>query len=497
MKKNQVIHFIGIGGIGMSALAKFYLSESAKVSGSDLEFSEITEELKKMGAKIYTGPHKASNVPKNADLVIYNAAIDKKNPEVIAARKIIKNITTPALSRDIKFSKKNLRFPLIPMVKPNRIGEDRGVKRYSEAVGELTKKYYTIAVAGAHGKSTTTAILAKILIDAGLDPTVIIGTKVKEFDNHAPNNTEGSNFKKGDSKYFIIEADEYAASFLDYKPDIAIITNIDKEHLDFYKNEDRVRNAFKKFMLNVKPGGFLVLNNDNKNVLKLGLELAKLKRFQNKIKWFSLRNKAVENIKNILQIPGAHNISNALAALRAGEILNIPQNDILKSVSGYGGAWRRFEYRGSINGAKIFDDYAHHPTEIKATLLGARGHFPHSRIWCVFQPHQHQRLSLLFNEFALSFDSANEVILLEPYEVSGRENMRFAHRGHTRTEREHTQKFTSFNLAKKIDSRMKNNVYYIPYKSELVGFLKKYTAWGDVIIMMGAGDIWRITKELI
>ena len=398
------IHFIGIGGIGMSALAKFYLAQKANISGSDLELSEITEELEKMGVKIYTGPHKESNVPKNANLIIYNAAIKKDNPELVAA----KNYKLPPRA-DSPLAEK--------------------AKSYAEAIGELTKKYYTIAVSGAHGKSTTTAMIAKIITDAGLDPTVIIGTKVKEFDN--------SNFRKGNSKYFIIEADEYAGSFLNYRPDIAVITNIDKEHLDFYKNEDRIKKAFKKFMLNVKPDGFLVLNNDNKNVLKLGLSLAKLKRFQNKIKWFSLRNKTVEKIKNILQIPGAHNVSNALAASRVGEILNIPQENILKSVSEYGGVWRRFEYKGNANGAKVFDDYAHHPTEIKATLKAARGCFPNSRIWCVFQPHQRERLSILFNEFVSSFDSVNEVVILEPFEVSGRENMRFAHRGHNQ---QHMQK---------------------------------------------------------
>jgi len=426
----------------MSALAKFYLSEKAKVSGSDLESSEITEELAELGAKIYTGEHSASNVTKNADLVIYNAAIKKDNTELAAAK-----------SYKLK------------------------TKSYAEVIGELTKKYYTIAITGAHGKSTTTALIAKIMIDAGLDPTVVVGTKLNEFG--------GSNFKKGYSKYFIIEADEYAGSFLHYRPDIAVVTNIDREHLDFYKNMAKIKAAFKKFLLNVKPGGFLVLNNDNKEVLKLGLGLAKLKRFKNKIKWYSLRNKKVDEIKNKLQIPGAHNVSNALAAYGTGEILGIEPKIILKSLAEYGGAWRRFEYKGSINGAKIFDDYAHHPTEIRATLEAARTRFPKSRIWCIFQPHQRKRLSALFNEFLDAFDPANELVLLDPYEVSGRENVFY------------DGKFTAFSLAQKIDQRLKNNVYYLPYKSEVADFLKKYTAWGDVVIMMGAGDIWKITKELI
>ena len=433
---------MGIGGIGMSSLARFFLSEDALVTGSDLESSDITETLKKEGGRIYIGLHDASHIGPRTSAVIYNAAIDAKNPELIEAKK------------------RKLR-----------------IVRYSKAVGEISKKFTTIAITGSHGKSTTTALIAHMMIAAGLDPTVIIGTKIKEFGN--------SNFRMGNSRYLVLEADDYAESFLSYKPHIAVVTNIDKEHLDYYSTFANIIRAFRRFIMNVKPGGFLVLNNDDANVLKIGMPLMQSTRFRGRIKWYSLRNKEVESIKHKLIIPGIHNVSNALAAYRVGQILGIPGESAIKSISEFEGAWRRFEYAGSLNGAKLFHDYAHHPTEIRATLDAAKNCFPRARLWCIFQPHQHERLSLLFNEFTSAFDDAHSVVILDPYEVAGREK------------RIKTDSDISFQLTLAIDKRMKNDVYYIPYASELAEFIKKYALPDDVIILMGAGNIWKIADGLV
>ncbi|MBI2637284.1 MAG: hypothetical protein HYW88_00150, partial [Candidatus Sungbacteria bacterium] len=297
---------------------------------------------------------------------------------------------------------------------------------------------------------------------------------------------DSSNFRKGRSNYLIIEADEYARSFLNYRADIAVVTNIDEEHLDIYKNKTAIISAFKKFLTGSKPGALFILNNDNPDVLALGLALSKLKKYKDRIRWFSLRNAAVEEIKHKIQIPGIHNISNALAAYSVGNALHIPKETILQAISDYEGSWRRFEFKGTLNGARVFDDYAHHPTEIKATLQAARERYPKSRIWCVFQPHQQDRLHNLFDLFTASFDDAHEVVLLDPYEVPGREKSSSKNAEHS-----------SFRLASAIDSRLRNNVYYISYASQMPDFLSRYVGMRDIVIMMGAGDIWKLTEKLI
>ena len=448
-QNNKRVYLIGIGGIGMSSLARYYLSEGFMVSGSDIVSSPITEELEGLGVKIFCGPHKASHIPRGSGFIVHTAALRKDNLELKEGRK-----------------------------------RKYVIRTYAEALGELTKNYFTIAVAGAHGKSTTTAMVAKVLIEGGLDPTVIIGTRLK--DSSGADGKKDTNFRKGNSKYLIVEADEYAGSFLNYHPDIAVLTNIDEEHLDFYKTKARIVSAFKKFLTGSKPGAVFVLNNDNQDVLKLGLLLSKLKRFSGRFRWYSLRNSAVEDIKYRLQVPGIHNVSNALAAYCVGQTLKIPNEKILKALSEYGGVWRRFEYKGTLNGAKIFDDYAHHPTEIKATLEAARDRYPKHRIWCVFQPHQQARLSRLFERFVPAFDCANELVLLDPYEVPGREKPR-----------SRRVNASSFRLAAAVDARLKNNVYYISYSSQIPEFLARYVGMHDIVIMMGAGDIWKLTGKLV
>ncbi len=439
------IHFVGIGGIGVSALARFYLARKDRVSGSDITRSEITDSLQKEGARVFIGSHNAKNLPVKTGVVVFTAATPKDNPELKEARR-----------KKIK------------------------IKSYAEALGELTEEYFTIAVAGTHGKSTTTAMVSLMMTHAGLDPTVIIGTKLKEFGN--------TNFREGKSKYFVVEADEYAGSFWNYHPDIVVVTNIDADHLDFYKTVGAIQNSFGKFLRNIKitkkTAGGVALNHDDTRTRSL-VRTPFLKKHKNMIRWFSHKDPEMSDIQKHLRVFGEHNRMNALAAYRVGELLGIPKKIILEGLALYQGAWRRFEYRGEFDGAKIFDDYAHNPAKVKAALAGARERFPKKQIWCVFQPHQIERTKILFNDFVKSFDNAHHVILLDIYQVAGREKQN------------RKKEVNAFQLASAIAKRNQNDVYYLPYHSQLRDFFKDSVGEHDIIMMVGAGDIWKLTDQLI
>lgn len=439
MTKREHIHCVGIGGIGVSALARLYRSRGLIVSGSDLARSEITDTLVKEGIRVFIGPHKAANVARDVTTVIHTAAAPHSNPELREARK-------------------------------------RGIalKSYAEAIGELTREYQTVAIAGAHGKSTTTALTALMLERGGYDPTVIVGTKLREF--------AGSNFRRGDSPYLVLEADEYRTSFTNYTPFIAVVTNIDREHLDFYKNISRIKLAFEQFLSGLRPGGVLVLNSENRPLREIGKRLERERRMP--IVWYSLRDRSAARIKKALQIPGKHNLSNAIAAFTVGRLFNIPEPVIFSSLHSYRGAWRRFDYQGIFAGAKLFADYAHHPTEIAATIQGARERFPRAKIWCVFQPHHYERTRDLFPEFTKAFDKADEVIMLDIYEVAGRER------------KNHSSKINSERLSNAIARRGVHS-QYLPDPAKLSTLLHANVARGDVVLMMGAGTIWEMTRDVM
>jgi UDP-N-acetylmuramate--alanine ligase len=427
------IHLVGIGGIGVSALAQYYLSKGNEVSGSDLVSSEITDLLKSKGVKIIIG-NSSDNIKNDFDLVVYSPAIKKDNPELLEARKNkIKTIS------------------------------------YPKALGELTKEYFTIAIAGAHGKSTTTAMIALLLTKAKFDPTVIVGTKVKEFDN--------SNFREGKSKFLVIEACEYDSSFLYYSPKIIVVTNIDKEHLDYFKTFANVKKAFKNFIVRLPIDGFLVFNKDNKFIPKFSK--FKFKSFE-----YSVKQKDSGKLKKILKIPGIHNISNALAAIQVGKILGIPENIIFKSLSEFKGTWRRFEIKKGKAGNKnitIISDYGHHPNEISATLKAAREKYPNKKIWCVFQPHQHQRTFYLFSDFVKVFKNnpIDNIIITDIYDVVGREVKKI------------NSEVDSEKLVKKINNP---RVKYITFEKVEI-FVKENIKSGDVLIIMGAGDIYGLVNK--
>jgi len=344
---------------------------------------------------------------------------------------------------------------------------------YPEALGELTKKYFTIAVSGTHGKSTTTAMIGLLLAKAGLDPTVIVGTKLKEFGD--------SNCRVGvgpQSQYLVIEADEHMASFLNYWPKIIVLTALELDHLDYYKNFKNYILAFKKFISHLPRDGVLIANRDDKNVNSTFSAAVK------NVLWYSLKNKGVKKIKGILKIPGKFNISNALAALTVTRVLKIPDKISFKALSEYKGSWRRFEITKTLypKPYTLISDYAHHPTQIKVTLEAAREKFPRKKIWCVFQPHQYQRTYYLFKDFVKVFKEApvDKLIITDIYDVAGRETLKIK------------KKVSSEKLVKKIS---KNKVIYLK-KEEILDYLKKNLRGGEVVMIMGAGDIYNLSLKL-
>ena len=434
------IHFIGIGGIGVSALAKYYLEKGCETSGSDLVSSEITKALEKMGTQIFIGKHTSKNVSKKINLIIHSPAIQASNPEIKKA--------------------KELRIK---------------IQSYPETLGELTKKYFTIAVAGAHGKSTTTSMIGILLTKAGFDPTVIVGTKVKEFGN--------SNCKVGKSKYLVIEACEHEASFLNYWPQIIVLTNIEKEHLDYYKNLKNILKAFQSFISHLPKNGILVINKDDKNIQKI------LNNFCFQIQEYFLRQKEAKILKKILKVPGIHNVYNALAALTVARILKIPDKISFDALSHYQGAWRRFEIKkclipGSQKKITIINDYGHHPTEVKVTLNAAREKFPKKKIWVVFQPHQYQRTFFLFKDFikVLSEAPVDKIIINDIYDVAGREKKTIK------------KVVSSEKLVQEIRKKVGEKVIYISDIKKTLNYLKKNLKENEVLMIMGAGDVYNLTS---
>jgi len=420
------IHFIGIGGIGVSALAKYYIKKGHKVSGSDLVRSEITDALKNDGAKIIIGKNK---FPKNADLIIYSPAVKIKNWKS--------------------------KIPILS---------------YPQALGKLTEQHYTLAVSGSHGKSTTTAMIALLLVKAGLDPTVIVGTKLKEFGD--------SNCRVGKSKYLVIEADEHFASFLNYWPKIMVLTNIEEDHLDYYKNLKNILKTFKKYVSHLPKDGLLVANKDDKNIRKV------INEAKQKTEYYSLKQNAANKLKKVLKVPGEHNVYNALAALTVGRILKVPDKVSFKALSSYKGAWRRFETKQTTWNKKritLISDYGHHPTKVRVTLKAAREKYPKKKIWCIYQPHQYQRTYYLFNDFAKVFRRASidQIIITDIFDVAGREETKIR------------KKVSSEKLVRAVK---KKSVIYLP-KEKILNYLKENLGSGEVLIIMGAGDIYKLVDS--
>lgn len=429
----MMIHFIGIGGIGVSALAKYHLARGARISGSDLASSEITEELGKLGAKVSIGKHSKVNVPQDTERVIYTAAVPQKNPEF-----------REALRRKLP------------------------THSYAEAVGEITKRYQTITVSGAHGKSTTTALIGLILTEGYFDPTVIVGTKLKEFGN--------SNFRRGFGSHLVLEADEWNKTFLNYSPKIAVVTNVDAEHLDTYGTVEDMEKTFAEYLTKVPKDGAIVANADDERLRRIA------KKFRKKVRWYSLKDNETRLVRRIIRVPGEHNVSNALAALAVGRMVGVPEPHILQSLASFTGSWRRFEFTGMSDGAVILSDYGHHPREIQATIAAARERYPFRRVWCVYQPHQYQRLAYLWDDFVTAFDRADRVCLLPVYDVAGRETASAK------------AKVSSLKLSKALEKRGKNACHLLNFK-RAEEEIRSGVRPGDVVLIMGAGDIYSLSRK--
>lgn len=428
-KQKIKIHFIGIGGIGMSGLALLYADLGFAISGSDLSSSPATEMLLARKIRVKIGHQGRQNIPQGISRVIYNLAIPRDNPELVAARK--KGI--PCLS-------------------------------YPEAVGALTRDYQTICIAGTHGKTTTTALVGLILKAAGKDPTILVGSFLKELK---------ANACLGSGQYFVLEADEYKRAFLNYHPQILVITNIEAEHLDYYQDYQDVFSAFADLVRRLPPKGVLVVPQ------KL---LQKLSRPG--IKCLDYQVGPREKIAKCLQIPGKHNIENALAAFSVARHLDIAPKIIWTVFKKYQGAWRRFEI---VHAQKItvIDDYGHHPTEIIATLQGAREQYPTKRILCIFQPHQYKRTKKLFANFAKAFSLADKIIITKIFRVQGRDQV---------PETEIVK--LSRDLACRIKAGGQEAIFLETF-SKILKYLQRELKKNDVLIAMGAGDINRLTPKII
>jgi len=445
--KNKKVHFIGIGGISMSGLAEILIKNGYTISGSDMKSSHITNKLKEDGAQIYIG-HNGDNI-KDVELVVYTAAISPENPEYIRA--------------------KELNIPLM----------DR-----AEFLGDIMKGHkYNVAVSGTHGKTTTTSMLAHITLNEDVDPTILVGGELDAI---------GGNVLAGSSDYFITEACEYKASFLKFFPYIGTILNIDADHLDYYRDINHIKETFIKFINIIPKEGYLVANIDDKNVkailhnhdykctiLTYGLNDGMLKA--KNVSYNALGCATFDAYKDghmlfqiSLNVPGQHNVLNALASIGTALILNFSKSSITSGLSSFRGTHRRFELKGTKNGVTVIDDYAHHPTEIKATLSAAKN-YPHNKIFCVFQPHTYSRTLSLFEDFSDSFFNMDNLILADIYAAREKD----------------TGVISSNMLGDRIREKHVNCVNLHSFDG-IVDYLKINLKKGDMLLTMGAGDVVKI-----
>jgi UDP-N-acetylmuramate--alanine ligase len=448
--KIERIHFVGIGGIGMSGIAEVLLNLGYKVSGSDLRGSEITERLAQLGAEIFCG-HAGENVA-DADVVVISSAVREDNPEVVEAKERL--------------------VPVIPR---------------AEMLAELMRMKFGIAIAGTHGKTTTTSMISTVLGHAGIDPTIVIGGKL---------NSIGSNARLGQGKFLVAEADESDGSFLKLSPTIAVVTNIDADHLDFYSGIDQIKETFVEFINKVPFYGLAVLCLDSGNVADI-IPLVN-KRFvtygmsaqtdfrasEIRMSGFSasfLTHFRGERLGEItFNMPGVHNVLNALATIAVAMELNIPFSTIQEGFKSFGGVGRRFQVKGEARGIMVVDDYGHHPTEIKATLAAAKGGWVR-RLVVVFQPHRYTRTKELFDEFVKAFYDADILILTDIY-AAGESPIEGA---------------TAEALYRSVKKHGQKDVTYIADKNAVTDHLLKILKAGDIVLTLGAGNIWQTGDSLL
>ncbi len=451
LQRKHGIHFVGIGGIGMSGIAEVLLNLGYEVSGSDLYESQTTQRLRSMGAQIVIG-HREANLESNPSVVVISSAVKFSNPEVLEARK--------------------RTIPVIPR---------------AEMLAELMRMKYGVAVAGSHGKTTTTSMIATVLSAAGLDPTIVIGGRVKSL---------GSNARLGKGDYLVAEADESDGTFLLLTPTIALVTNIDREHLEFHQSMDRLKESFLDFINKVPFYGQAVLCLDDPHVRSLLPKVKKryvtyglspeadfyardLQANGMEIK-FSVchQSRTLGEIK--LHMPGRHNVTNALSAVAVGQELGVPFEQISESLEAFMGIHRRFEIKGEPGNIMVIDDYGHHPSEIRATLSAIRDGWSRP-LTVIFQPHRYSRTRDLFEEFVTAFDGVDRLILTEIYPAG----------------EEEIPGVRSELLYRAIKRRTHMEIQIVPNKDDIVKELLPKLKAGDMVLTLGAGDIYKVGEALV
>jgi UDP-N-acetylmuramate--alanine ligase len=451
-KRSYHIHFVGIGGIGMSGIAELLLNLGHRVSGSDINKSEITRRLETLGATVHYS-HQSQHVA-GADVAVVSSAIDSNNPEILAASK-------------------DYHVPVI---------------RRAEMLAELMRLKYAILVAGAHGKTTTTSMVGTVMAKGGLDPTVIIGGRL---------NAWGTNAKLGQGDFVVAEADESDGTFLLYSPTISLVTNIDTEHLDFYKDLDEIKETFLEFINQVPFYGLNILCLEDENIQSL------LPRIKKRLVTYGFSAQADFQARDVafdglsisylachrgqemgrvsLSIPGWHNVLNSLAAVAVGHELEIPFASICRGLQEMTGVQRRFQIKGEVQGVTIIDDYGHHPTEIKAVLKTIAQSFPGRRRYVLFQPHRYTRTHALFEDFTTAFYQSDVLFVTDIYAAS-----------EPPIPGVHAEK-----LVTAIQQHGHGNTRYIPNYTDLAPLLLEEVQAGDVILTLGAGNIWQAGEALL
>ncbi len=443
---------VGIGGIGMSGIAEILLDQGFEVTGSDRQLTEITERLEKLGARIFKG-HAAKNL-READVVVYSSAVHLDNPELVAAAE--------------------KKIPVI---------------RRAEMLAELMRMQYGIAVAGTHGKTTTTSMTSLVLMEGGLDPTVIVGGKLSSFG--------GTNARLGHGDYIVVEADEFDRSFLQLTPVIAAITTLEREHLDIYTDLEDIKRAFVEFANKVPFYGFVILCLDEpsiqeilpllrKKVITYGLNTQSDLRavnvsFDENRSKFNLLQHGNDLGEIKLNVPGIHNIKNSIAAIGIGLELGVEFAKIKKAVESFTGVYRRTEIKANVDGVMIVDDYAHHPTEVQATLSALKTGWPQRRVVAVFQPHLYSRTRDFHDEFGRSFLNADVLIVTEIYPAR----------------EEPIQGITGELIVNDARAFGHKEAYYVQDKKQLPEFLMKAKKPGDIIVTLGAGDISKYADQFV
>jgi UDP-N-acetylmuramate--alanine ligase len=451
-EKTKHIHFVGVGGIGMSGIAELLLNLGYRVSGSDIKESTASNRIARLGGTVFIG-HDPKNI-EGADVVVYSSAVSPDNPEITAANE--DNI--PVIQR-------------------------------AEMLAELMRLKYGVSIAGAHGKTTTTSMVASIVTAAGLDPTVVIGGRLDIWG--------GSNAKMGQGEILVAESDESDGSFMILSPTIAVVTNIDREHMDHYGDMDTIRNTFVNFINKIPFYGTAILCLDNEEIQNI------IPRLKKRYITYGLTSQADLRAKDIVKktfssdlevfnkgeslgritvgMPGTHSVLNALAAVGVGLELNIDVEDIKKGLSDLGGLARRFQKKGEIDGIMVIDDYGHHPTEIMATLEAARGAWPEERLIVVFQPHRYTRTKELYDRFVISFNHS-DVLIIEPIYPAGEKRI---------------EGVDSEWLYKGIKEHGHKEVNLADGHDHALSLLKELVRPGDRVITIGAGDVYKVGEGLL